>query len=238
MGAAAFYAAALAGGKRAAAYFWVTDLPTRGKSFFDPLPPAEMRTKEERYRQCRWICPCLFMRGTMLPLEQFSIYNNLLVKRQPQANPLRDLLPADRDHGWHVARNLLKPLNHLDFLREKEQIAIELGLHSTLTPPALFEANYALLAEHQAQRVSTSDVIRHLAAQSHRVGAGLSEADVSRRLQAYPTVRHMEFHPSDVCNLAAAAAPTAMTIRRASRCRSAIRSAKSRRLPGCGPDQW
>ncbi len=51
MGAAAFYAAALAGSQRAAAYFWVTDLPTRGKSFFDPLPPADVQIKTERYKQ-------------------------------------------------------------------------------------------------------------------------------------------------------------------------------------------
>ena len=51
MGAAAFYAAALASSKRAAAYFWVTDLPTRGKSYFDPLPPADVESKEERYKR-------------------------------------------------------------------------------------------------------------------------------------------------------------------------------------------
>jgi uridine phosphorylase len=51
MGAAAFYAAALASGKRVAACFWVTDLPTRGKSFFDQLPLADVLTKEDRYRR-------------------------------------------------------------------------------------------------------------------------------------------------------------------------------------------
>jgi uridine phosphorylase len=51
MGAAAFYAAARASGKRAVAYFWVTDLPTRGKSFFDQLQPTDVRTKEDRYRR-------------------------------------------------------------------------------------------------------------------------------------------------------------------------------------------
>jgi uridine phosphorylase len=49
MGAAAFYAAARAGGKRAAAYFWVTDLPTRNKSFFDRLSARDIQIKEERY---------------------------------------------------------------------------------------------------------------------------------------------------------------------------------------------
>jgi len=51
MAAAAFYAAALATGKRAAAYFWVTDLPTRGKSFFEPLAPEDIRIKQERYNR-------------------------------------------------------------------------------------------------------------------------------------------------------------------------------------------
>jgi purine-nucleoside phosphorylase len=49
MGAAAFYAAARATGKRAAAYFWVTDLPISGKSFFDPLTRDDIRTKQDRY---------------------------------------------------------------------------------------------------------------------------------------------------------------------------------------------
>jgi purine-nucleoside phosphorylase len=51
MGAAAFYAAARATDKRAAAYFWVTDLPFRGKSFFDPPTPEELRTKQARYNR-------------------------------------------------------------------------------------------------------------------------------------------------------------------------------------------
>jgi uridine phosphorylase len=51
MGAAAFYAAALASGKRAAAYFWVTDLPTGGRSYYDVLPPADVAIKEDRYHR-------------------------------------------------------------------------------------------------------------------------------------------------------------------------------------------
>lgn len=49
MGAAAFYAAARATGKRAAALFWVTDLPLRGKSFFDPSSAEYDRIRQERY---------------------------------------------------------------------------------------------------------------------------------------------------------------------------------------------
>jgi uridine phosphorylase len=51
MGTAAFYAAAWVSGKRATAYFWVTDLPTRSKSFFDQLSPEDVVSKEERYRR-------------------------------------------------------------------------------------------------------------------------------------------------------------------------------------------
>ena len=49
MATAAFYAAASATRKKAAAYFWVTDLPTRGKSFFETLTPEEIRTRRDRY---------------------------------------------------------------------------------------------------------------------------------------------------------------------------------------------
>ena len=51
MGAAAFYAAARATDKRATAYFWVTDLPLGGKSFFDPPTPKEIRIKQDRYER-------------------------------------------------------------------------------------------------------------------------------------------------------------------------------------------
>jgi MoaA/NifB/PqqE/SkfB family radical SAM enzyme len=44
-------------------------------------------------------------------------------------------------------------------------------------------------------------VIKHLASQLHEAGRPLSEADVASRLRDYATIRHMEFHPSDVCNL-------------------------------------
>jgi len=49
MGAAPFYAAAQATCKRAAAYFWVTDLPTSGKNFFDALSPADIQAKQRNY---------------------------------------------------------------------------------------------------------------------------------------------------------------------------------------------
>jgi hypothetical protein len=68
----------------------------------------------------------------MPQLEQFSVYNNLLSKPRSLDNPLQDLLPDDYDHGWHAARNLIKPLNHLDFLKRKEEIAVELNLHNKL----------------------------------------------------------------------------------------------------------
>ena len=49
MGCASFYAAALKSAKRPAAYFWVTDLPTRGKRFFDPSSPEDQAVKQKTY---------------------------------------------------------------------------------------------------------------------------------------------------------------------------------------------
>lgn len=51
MGCSSFYKAALHSKKRAAAYFWVTDLPTRGKSFFDEPLQEDKEIKQKRYEQ-------------------------------------------------------------------------------------------------------------------------------------------------------------------------------------------
>jgi MoaA/NifB/PqqE/SkfB family radical SAM enzyme len=132
---------------------------------------------------------------------QFSVYNNLGI--EPSAhNPLADLLPDDYEHGWHVARNLIKPLNHLAFLQHKEEIAVKLHLHNRHTPPDWFQENYALLSQHQANQISTTEAIEGLVRQLHEAGKPLSQDDVACRLREYATIRHMEFHPSDVCNLA------------------------------------
>ena len=133
---------------------------------------------------------------------QFSVYNNLKLEPASAHNPLADLIPDDYEHGWHVARNLIKPLNHLAFLRRKEEIAVELQLHNRRTSPDRFEKNYALLSQHQASQISTAEVIDILARQLHEAGELLSEDDVACRLREYATIHHMEFHPSDVCNLA------------------------------------
>jgi len=138
----------------------------------------------------------------MTQQEQFSIYSTLSGGKQPGFDhPLPQLLPADREHGWQVARNLIKPLNHLEFLRRKEEIAAELNLHNTRTERRRFEVNYALLERHQAGKVSTADVIGHLANQLRQAGRPLSEAEIAAWLRGYATIRHMEFHPSDLCNL-------------------------------------
>jgi MoaA/NifB/PqqE/SkfB family radical SAM enzyme len=105
-------------------------------------------------------------------------------------------LRADTDSGWHVQRNLLKPLNHLPLLVDKDVMAQRLRLHSTSTPPAVFDANYDLLRAHQERRVSTDAVIAHLAAD-----VGATVQSVREQLRSYVRVGHMEFHPTDVCNL-------------------------------------
>jgi MoaA/NifB/PqqE/SkfB family radical SAM enzyme len=134
-------------------------------------------------------------------LAQFSVYNHLLSRSASLDALLPDLQPADRDRGWQVARNPIKPLNHLDFLRRKEEIAVELDLHNILTSPLRFDQNYTILKKHQARTVSTQDVIEHLARQLYQEGRPLPAGEIATRLQEYATIRHMEFHPSDVCNL-------------------------------------
>ncbi len=51
MGAASFYAAALAGNKKPIAYFWITDFPLAENSFFKELPENEIKIKNIRYHQ-------------------------------------------------------------------------------------------------------------------------------------------------------------------------------------------
>jgi MoaA/NifB/PqqE/SkfB family radical SAM enzyme len=138
----------------------------------------------------------------MLQQPQFSVYNNLRTRPPGGDNPLLDLLPYDYEHGWHVARNLTKPLNHLAFLRRKEEIAVELQLHNRHTSPYRFQGNYILLARHQDGQISTAEVIDELVRQLHEAGNPLLQDDVASRLREYATIHHMEFHPSDVCNLA------------------------------------
>ena len=70
--------------------------------------------------------------------QRFSVYNVPTGDSTLDDNPLAHLTPANRDTGWHVARNLLKPLNHLDFLRRKDEIAQLLNLHNLKTPVSKF----------------------------------------------------------------------------------------------------
>jgi purine-nucleoside phosphorylase len=51
MGCAPFYAACLRSQKRPAACFWVTDLPTLNKSFFDPLPEEDQQRKQAAFER-------------------------------------------------------------------------------------------------------------------------------------------------------------------------------------------
>jgi sulfatase maturation enzyme AslB (radical SAM superfamily) len=134
-------------------------------------------------------------------LAQFSVYNYLLTKPASLDMPLEDLRPDSYERDWHVARNPIKPLNHLDFLSHQEEIAAELNLHNILTPPLRFDGNYAILNEHQARKMSTQDVIEYLARQLYQEGRPLSADEITAKLREYARIRHMEFHPSDVCNL-------------------------------------
>lgn len=131
-------------------------------------------------------------------VEKFSVYN--LPSEKSQSHALA-FLDGDPNTGWHVARNLLKPLNHLEFLKEKEEIARKLNLHNLATSKELFDSNYQLLESHQQKKIATGQVISILSEQTKRIGQLLTSQEIRQMLHSYATIRHMEFHPSDVCNL-------------------------------------
>ncbi len=122
-------------------------------------------------------------------------------RRSGSDNGPLSFLRGDRETGWLVARNPRKPLNHLDSLRRKEAIAVELDLHNTLTPAERFDHNYKLLEHHQGGDISTESFLKQLSRQLNRQGREISIGEIRRYLREYATVCHMEFHPSDACNL-------------------------------------
>lgn len=134
---------------------------------------------------------------------EYSVYSH--GAREKPGHPLAFLLPERDDRGFHAARNLLKPLNHLAFLDQKEQIAVRLGLHNLKTPQPLFDVMYPKLVAHQAGRFSTDavveDLARNLPPRGDQIGHDISVLQVRALLRQYATIRHMEFHPSDRCNL-------------------------------------
>ncbi|MCB9105587.1 MAG: radical SAM protein [Anaerolineales bacterium] len=134
-------------------------------------------------------------------LEGFSVYNiHNGANNTSQKNPLQEMI-GDQDTGWGVARNLLKPLNHLNFLRRQEEIAVKLNLHNILTPANIFEVNYRLLEQHQRRKLTTEDFLEHLSAQLNQEQKFIPAYEIRSFLREYASVRHMEFHPSDICNL-------------------------------------
>ena len=112
-----------------------------------------------------------------------------------------DFLRGDNEHGWLVARNLRKALNHLETLRWKDNTATELMLHGTRTDGIIFDEMFTLLQGHQERRVATDDVIRYLSARMASDNPNLTQETIKKELRDYAVVPHMEFHPSDVCNL-------------------------------------
>lgn len=127
---------------------------------------------------------------------EFSIYNTQGIRGSTSIeNPLGHLR-GNPEIGWQAQRNLLKPLNHLDFLAAKEKTARELQLHNVLTAPDTFDENYRMLAEHQSGQLTTDEVIHSLSQQTR-----MDTTAIRQTLSDYAEVTHMEFHPSDVCNL-------------------------------------
>jgi len=111
-------------------------------------------------------------------------------------SPGLESLVGDQAKGFRAARNLLKCLNHLDLLQHKEAIAMRLAVHNTRTPRDLFQENYQILEAHQRGILAADAAVARIA-QNARIPKGEAEA----LLQEYLPVGHLEFHPSDKCNL-------------------------------------
>lgn len=132
--------------------------------------------------------------GSLLSEKEarFSIYN---AKDRKTASSL-DFVRGDDTAGWNAQRNLLKCLNHLELLQKKEKISEMLLLHNTKTQPEVFKRNYHLLGDHQAGKITTERVIDQIA---NRMS--LSSAEVQSSVSSFIELGHLEFHPSDICNL-------------------------------------
>ena len=110
------------------------------------------------------------------------------------SSPFDAVRPTDSDQGWNAARNLLKSLNHLDLLQSKEETARRLGAMTGRVD----ERSRQILISHARGTMTTRETVAALA----RVAAFEDPQDLVASLRDYAAVAHMEFHPSDRCNLA------------------------------------
>ncbi|MEM5792737.1 MAG: radical SAM protein [Candidatus Aenigmatarchaeota archaeon] len=124
-------------------------------------------------------------------ISKYSIY-------YPHRTKFPDLefLIGDDTKGWRAERNLFKSLNHLEILKKKEKIAEKLGINNIKSEPELFEKNYSILESHYKKIITTDAAIEKIAD-----NVGLSKNDVEFMLNEHFPIGHMEFHPSDICNL-------------------------------------
>ena len=120
----------------------------------------------------------------MVGIEDFSVYRVRPVDSMTimPKNPL-EFLKGDEEQGWHVARNLRKPLNHLDFLKRKEEIAVKLNLHNVVTPSEVFNQNYCLLEQHRQGKISLPKFLDHLSSQLKGLGHQISIDEIRILLQ-------------------------------------------------------
>ncbi|MHA2239560.1 MAG: radical SAM protein, partial [Candidatus Hodarchaeales archaeon] len=125
-------------------------------------------------------------------IELFSIYNT----KDSKGSSRLKFLEGDKRLGWNAQRNLMKCLNHLELLRKKEEISNTLSLNSETTPINIFRKNYKLLEKHQKGTITTENVINQISLKRN-----LTKTEIDLALHNYLTVGHLEFHPSDICNL-------------------------------------
>lgn len=87
-------------------------------------------------------------------------------------------------------------MNHLPLLRSKDEIALLLRVHPTQTPTELYEANFSVLEAHNKGKIKIEEAMKLIA---HNTESSFKE--INLLLNRYFSVGHLEFHPTDRCNL-------------------------------------
>lgn len=111
-------------------------------------------------------------------------------------------LRSDYTKGWLVARNPLRVLNHLEQLKKYIQVAEFLYLSTECDDKNILEINIEILKKHQKKEIDTDTAINLIYSTIKNKRKNLSKTKIKELLISIFPVAQIEFHPTDLCNLA------------------------------------
>lgn len=112
-----------------------------------------------------------------------------------------DSLKGDYDTGWLVARNHYRVLNHLPLLQNYSNVAEQLYLSYECSNKEIVSDNFKILHKHQAGIISTQEAIIQLHNKLKLYDRVITIDTIVSLLRNIFSVPHIEFHPTDKCNL-------------------------------------